>query len=182
MTTTRNFAINTRWGHANHRTSTLHRHTKLLNPSEIYLFHLLPQDILTDIDIWLSRLDHCEKFKAFITNMNTMCNPTLLSIAQDLWAPYHNFSVYSGCYNECFYAWAHRRVPTNTRLCYQLFGSYSTVISTLNQQHINLHKSVVACQLIPWDENSSIPYFRQTILDSYIVHHATCNSPIFRGW
>ena len=63
MTTTRNFVISTRWGHTNQKTSTLHRHPKLINPTETYLFHLLPQDTLTDIDMWVSGLEHREKIQ-----------------------------------------------------------------------------------------------------------------------
>ena len=51
MITIRNLKINTRWGHSNHMTSTLHRHPKELNRTETYLLNLLPQDILMDIDI-----------------------------------------------------------------------------------------------------------------------------------
>ena len=93
MTTTRKFVINTRWVHVNHTTSTLHRHPKQLKTTEIFLFGLLPQDILTDIDIWVSGIEHRDKFNATILNMNTMCIPTLFVIPQELWAPYHNFSV-----------------------------------------------------------------------------------------
>ena len=99
MTTTRNFAVKTRWVHVDHMTSTLHHHPKLLNPTETYLLNLLPQDILTDIDIWVSGIKHCDKFNAIIVNMNIMCNPPLLAIPQELWSTYHNFSVYSGWYN-----------------------------------------------------------------------------------
>ena len=151
MTKPLNFVISTRWGHANHKTSTLHFHPKLLKPTEKYLFNLLPQYILTDIDIWVSGLEHREKFKAVIPNMNTMCSPTLFPITQEIWAPYHNLSVCSFCYNEGFYEWAHRNIPTNTCFHYQVLGSYSTVIRKLTQQHIKLHKSVVACQHITWD-------------------------------
>ena len=95
-----------------------------------------------------------------------MCNPTIFAIPQELWVPYHNFSAHSIWYNEGFYEWEHRRIPTNMCLCYHLFGIYSAVISALTQCHIELHESVVACQHITWDENSSIPYFKQTIIDS----------------
>ena len=80
MTTPRNFAINTILGNSNNNTRTLHRQPKQLNPNEKYLFDLFPQDILTDIDIWVSGLEHREKFKAVIMNMNTMCKPTLFAI------------------------------------------------------------------------------------------------------
>ena len=99
MTTTRNFTINTRWGNPNQTTSTLHHHHKRLNPTQTYLLDLLPQDILTDIDIWVFRIEHHDKFKAVITNINPLCNPILFSIPQDIRYPYHNFSVYSGWYN-----------------------------------------------------------------------------------
>ena len=99
MTTTCNFAINTRWGHADQKRSTLYRHQKLTNCTETYLSDLLPQDILTDIDIWVSGLEHCDKFKAVITNINPLCKNTLFAIPRELWAPYHNFIVYSCWYN-----------------------------------------------------------------------------------
>ena len=104
--------------------------------------------------------------------MNTMCNPTVFVIPQELWAPNHNFGIYSGWYNECFYAWEHRQVPNNTRSRYQLFCSYSTFISTLTQWHIDFHKSVVACQKITWDENSSFLYLRKN--DYGFLHFPSC--------
>ena len=47
MKTARNFAKNTRWVHTDHKTNTLHRHPKQLKLTEKYLFHLLPEVILT---------------------------------------------------------------------------------------------------------------------------------------
>ena len=74
-------------------------------------------------------------------------------------------------------------VPTNTHLRYQqIFASYSTAIETLTQRNIDLEKAVAACQHITWDENPSVPYFRQTILDSYIDHHDTQEPPTFPWW
>ena len=175
MTTTRNVTINTRWGHADQTTSTLHRYLKWLKPTEKYLFHLLPQYILTDINIWVSGLEHRKKFKAVITNINPLCNLILFAIPQELWAPYHNLSVYSGWYNECSYTWAHRRVPTNTCLRYQqIFNSYSTVIKTLTQWHTDLYKAVVACQHITWDKihSSHISDRRLWITTLSIMLHA----------
>ena len=72
MTTTCNFEINTRLGHANQTKITLYRHPKKTSPTETYLFDLLPQEILTDIDIWVSGLEYREKFKAIITNINPL--------------------------------------------------------------------------------------------------------------
>ena len=152
MTNTCNFAINTRWGHANQKTSTLHLHLKWIKPTETYLFDLLPQDILTEIDILTSGLEHCDKLKAVITKINPFCNPIFFSVPQELWAPYHNFSVYDSWYNQCSYTWAHRRVPTNTCLrYYQIFASYSTIIETLTQWNIDFNKAVAAFQHITWD-------------------------------
>ena len=56
MATTRNFSINKIWGHSNQTTSTFNRHPKRIKTNETYLSNLLPQDILTDIDIWVSGL------------------------------------------------------------------------------------------------------------------------------
>ena len=136
-----------------------------MNPTETYLFHLLPQDTLTDIEMWVYGLEHREKFKAVITNINPLCNPILFAIPQELWAPYHSFSVYSSWYNECSYTYAHRHAPTNTHLRYhQIFGSYSTIIEMLTQRHIDFHNSDVVCQYITWEENASVPYFIHTFL------------------
>ena len=66
MTTPRNFAKNTRWRYTDHKTSTLHRNTKQLYPTEEYLFNLFPTAILTDIDIWVSGIKHCDKFKVVV--------------------------------------------------------------------------------------------------------------------
>ena len=146
------------------------------------IFYLFPKDILTDIDIWVSGIEHCNKFKAVITNINTMCKPTLFSIQQELWAPYQNLSVYSCWYNQGFYELAYRCITTNTCSRYQLLYSYYTVIIKLKQRHIEFHESVVAFQHITWDKNSSIPYFKQAIMDSCAVHHATRDTSTFRGW
>ena len=87
MTNERNSVINTRWGHADQTTSTLHCHPKLLKPTETYLFDLLPQDILTEIDFLTSGIEHREKPKAVITKINPLSNPILFTITQELWAP-----------------------------------------------------------------------------------------------
>ena len=84
--------------------------------TETYLFYLLPQGILTEIDFLASRLEHRDKLKADITKINHLCNPILFAIPQELWAPYHNFIVYGSWYNGYSYSWAHRRVLTHTRL------------------------------------------------------------------
>ena len=144
MTTPHNFAINKRWGHIDNKTSTLHLHPKQLMPTEMFLCDLLTTDILMDIDIWVTNLKHRNKFKAFIKNINTMCNPTLFAITPELWSPYHNFSVYSCWCNELNYKWEYRRILTNTCSRYQLLGSYSTGIRNLTQRHIDFHESVVA--------------------------------------
>ena len=146
MTTTRNFTKNTRWGHTNQTTSTFHCHPKTIKTTETYLFNPLPQDILTDSDILVYGLEYRDNFKVVIIDINPLCKPTLFVITQQIWAPYHNFSVYSCWYNDCSYACAHRCVPTNTCSRYQFIGSYYTVIETLTQRHIYFHKSVVACQ------------------------------------
>ena len=84
MKTPHNFAINTVWGHTDHKTSALHRNTKQVKPIETSLFNILPTDILTNIDIWASGLKHCYKFKAAVKNMDTFSKPTLCSIPPEL--------------------------------------------------------------------------------------------------
>ena len=75
MTNTRNLAINTRWGHANQTASILHRHTKRLNPTKTYLFDLLPQYILTEIDILTYRPENRDKLKSFIMKITFCVTP-----------------------------------------------------------------------------------------------------------
>ena len=82
MTTKRHFAISTRWWNANQTTRILHRHPKRFNPTETYLFDLLPQDILTEIYILTSGLKHHDKLKVAITKINPLCNPILFAIPQ----------------------------------------------------------------------------------------------------
>ena len=94
MTTTRTLTINIRLGDSYKTTSTLHRHLKRNNPTETYLFDLLPKYILTKIDFLVSRLERCEKIKALITKLNPLCNPIILGIPQELLGAYHNFSFY----------------------------------------------------------------------------------------
>ena len=123
MTTPRDFTKNTGWGHADnkkyprefftsplnthHRTINLQYHSKLLKPSQAQLFDLLPTDILIDIEIWVSSLEHSEKFKPIILCFKTICNPIIFAIPHDLWTPYHNLGAFY-CYNEEHYEWVHR--------------------------------------------------------------------------
>ena len=102
MTKPCKFAKNTRWGHTDHMKITPQRHPKQLNLTEAYLFDLLPTVILTDIEIWVSGLEHCDRFKAIVSRINFMYNPILFAIPHELWTPYHNFGVYR-YYNAGFY-------------------------------------------------------------------------------
>ena len=94
MTTPHNFAKNKRWINTNHKTNTLHRHPKKLKPTEEYLFDLLSTVTLTDIEIWVSSLEHPDKFKAVVSCINFMYNPVLFEIINELWTPYNNLGVY----------------------------------------------------------------------------------------
>ena len=155
MKTPRNFAINTRWGHTNQKTSTLHHHPKQLELTETYLFGIFPTCILTDIDIWVSGLKHLDKFKAVIKNTNNLYNPTLLAITTELRAPYHNSSVYSCWYTKGFYKWEYRHIPipcSDSCSRYQLLGNYFKGINKLTQWQIEFHESVVASLHITWDK------------------------------
>ena len=106
----RDFTKNTGWGRADnnkyprelfasplitHRqTSTIHRHMKKLKPTLASLFGLLPTFILTDIEIWVSGLKHCDDFKPVISRINTMYKPVLFAIPHCLWTPYHKFRFF----------------------------------------------------------------------------------------
>ena len=71
-------------------TLLLKRPTKILKPLYASLFGLLPSDILADIDIWLSSLKHCDKFKNVISHFWSMCKPVLFIISHNLLTPYPN--------------------------------------------------------------------------------------------
>ena len=81
-------------------TITLQRHTKKLKPSQASLLYLLPTVIPTDIEIWLSGLEHRDNFKPIILRINTMYNSIPFTIPHDLWTPYHNFGVFCWCNEE----------------------------------------------------------------------------------
>ena len=87
MTTLNNFAKNTRWGHTDHTKSTLHHHPKKLNPTEASLFDILPTVILTDIEIWVYGLNHCDKLKAVVSRITLIYNTILFTITHELWTP-----------------------------------------------------------------------------------------------
>ena len=78
----------------NHCTILLWRPTKLLKPWHVSLFDILPSDFLADSDIWLSGLEHRNKFKHVISRFKSMCNPVLFAIPHKLWIPYHNFGAF----------------------------------------------------------------------------------------
>ena len=84
MTMPRNFAKNTRLGHTNHKESTRQRDPKLLKPIEASLFNLFPTTILMDIDIWLSILEHRDKFKAVVTKSIFLSKAILFTILHEL--------------------------------------------------------------------------------------------------
>ena len=69
------------------RTSTLHCYPKRLKPTEASLFDLFPTVILTDIEIWVSGLEHRDKFKAVVSRLNYMYNPILFVIPPEPWTP-----------------------------------------------------------------------------------------------
>ena len=110
-TTPHDFTKNTGWVCANNnkcprelfesplnthfRTSTLQFHTKRLKTTQVSLFYLLPAAILADIEIWVSGLEHRDKFKAVVSRINSMYNPIIYAITHELWTPYQNFRVYS---------------------------------------------------------------------------------------
>ena len=80
--------------------------TKQLNPLHALSFDLLTSDIIAEIDIWLSVLEHCDKFKHIILRLKSMFNPDLFTIDHYLWTLYHNFVSFR-CYKKVKYDWAH---------------------------------------------------------------------------
>ena len=114
MTTPHNFAKNKRWINTNHKTNTLHRHPKKLKPTEAYLFDLFPTLIFTDIEIWVSGLEHRDKFKTIVSRINFMYNPITFTIPREIWTPYHNLGFH-GWYNVGSYQFSHRRIPLGSR-------------------------------------------------------------------
>ena len=68
----------------NRRTIILQRPKKQLNPTHASLFDLIALEIFADVDIWISGLGHCNKFKHFISCFKPMCNPVLFEIPHDL--------------------------------------------------------------------------------------------------
>ena len=81
--------------------------TKWLNPTDASLFDILPSDILADIDIWVSSLEHWNKFKPFISCFKYMSNPVIFSIPYKLCTMYLNFGAFCW-YNQVKYDLAHR--------------------------------------------------------------------------
>ena len=53
-------------------------------PTKTYLFDLLPQDLLTEIDFFASGLEHCDKLKAVIMKIHPFLNPIHFTITKYL--------------------------------------------------------------------------------------------------
>ena len=75
-------------------TLILQRPTKLLKPPHASLFYIIPLEILTDIDIWISILKHLNKFNHAISRFKSICNPVFFKIPHELWTPYHIFRAF----------------------------------------------------------------------------------------
>ena len=129
MTTPRDFNKNTGWGRDNNNkylreffasllithclTSNLQRHSNQLKPSHSSLFYLLHTYILTDTEVWLSSLEHCDKFNPVVLRIKTKCNPVLFAIPHNLWTPYQNFGFFHWD-NEEHYEWVHIYILLST--------------------------------------------------------------------
>ena len=68
--------------------------SKRLKPTETYFFSLFPQDILTDIDILTSGLEHHDKLKAAITRIILCVTPFSLTFPKNFRRP-TTISVYT---------------------------------------------------------------------------------------
>ena len=87
-----------------HLTILLKSPTKLLDPLHESLFYLLPSYILEDVDIWISGLEHRDKFKHAFLRFKYMCNPVFFTIPHKLWTLYHSFCALCW-YNKEYYGW-----------------------------------------------------------------------------
>ena len=58
---------------------------------------------------------------------------------------------------------------------YQYYGILSTGITKLTPEIIQSHELAVTFQQTTRDENSSIPYYKQNIIDSDEENHTTCD-------
>ena len=65
------------------RTHILQHPKKLLKPTHDSLLDPLPPEICADIDIWLSDLEHRNKFKHIISRFKYMSNPALFEIRHE---------------------------------------------------------------------------------------------------
>ena len=92
-----------------YRTAIVQHPKKWLKYMHASLFSLLPSNILADIDIWLSDLEHCNKFKHVISSFKYMSNLVISKITHKLWTPYHNCGALLW-YNQVKYDWSHRRI------------------------------------------------------------------------
>ena len=102
----------------------LQLNTKRLNPSHESLFDILPSDILANIDIWLSGLENCNKFKHFISRFKFMCNPILFEITYNIWTLYHNLCAFCW-YNKVKYDWSNRRIMARDHRYWTYYEYYT---------------------------------------------------------
>ena len=79
----------------------LQRPSKWLKPLHTSLYDWLPTVIIMYIEIWLSCLEHCNKFNRIVSRFKTMCKPILYAIPHYLWTPYRNFGAL--CWYNAWY-------------------------------------------------------------------------------
>ena len=118
----------------------IQRPTKQLNPSHASLFDIIPSDILLDIDIWIYRLKHGDKYNHVILCFKYICNLIIFAIPHKLWNPYHNFVAFCW-YNQENYYLAHRRIlarEDGSWTCYKYYNKYSQYIAQINPELIQI--------------------------------------------
>ena len=141
-----------------------HISTKLMHTP---LFYLLSSYILAYIDIWLSGLEHRDKFKHVISRFKYMSNPVLFAIRHNLGTPYHNFGAFRW-YNKVWYDWAHRRILAwyeGYGTQYEYYTNKYEYITQLTPQLIRHCELCKSLQQLSRDENLTIPYFEEKIPD-----------------
>ena len=79
---------------------------KIINPSNISLFKLLPPHILSDIDTWICGLKCHNKFKPVQSWFKNMKNTVLNTISTKCSTLYHNFDPFI-IYSATLYDWLH---------------------------------------------------------------------------
>ena len=140
------------------------------------LFDLLPPDILADIDICLSGLEHRNKFKHIILHFKYMSNPIIFAIRHEHWTPYYNFESFRWC-NIVMHNWARRLILVGIKgywIHYEYLTRKYEDITYLTPKLLWHRKSCISLNRLRRNEDSTIPYFVEKIPyydEEYYIEH-----------